>query len=537
VSDSGDGMEPADEAASADADAAAGDVSALARGGALNLAGAVVSSVGAFALYVVLARGLGRGAAGAFVESIAIFQILAITAALGADTGLVWAISRSLARHRAADVRRFIAVAVVPVAAAGAVVAGAIWVWAADLATLFGGEDHREAIASTLRVFTVVVPVAALYHVLLGGTRGFSTMVPTVFVDRFARPFVQPVAVGVILAAGGSATVLALGWSLPFVIGLVAATAYLTRLVRRSMRRGAATDNEPVRSVRVLAGRFWRFTLPRSVASIFRVGVQWIDVLLVGAIMSPADAALYGYGTRLLQFGLFVAVSVGQVAQPMFGGLLAAQQRDRARSVYQTATGWQVAITWPQYIVAAFFGALLLRTIFGGAYVEAAPVVAILALSTMVGAAAGPVDMLLLMAGKSTWSLWNTGATLATNVGLNIVLIPRYGIVGAAISWSISRLLANALPLLQVARHVGLHPFGRGVGLASTGSAAIFGALGLAAWLIDDKSGWVFLAYVVVAGAGYVVFLRRYREELDLSHAWQAFRRKRKRVRVPSTHT
>jgi O-antigen/teichoic acid export membrane protein len=471
------------------------------------------------------------------VESIAIFNILAITGALGADTGLVWAISRSMARRRAADVRRFIAVAVVPVAVVGVGIAVAMWVWAGELATLFGGDDHRDSIASTLRIFTVVVPVASLYHVLLGGTRGFSTMVPTVMVDRFARPLVQPVAVGLILAIGGSATSLALGWAGPFVFGLAAAVALLSRLVRRRVTGPGVGRSEPARPLRVLATRFWRFTLPRSVASIFRVGVQWIDVLLVGAIMSPADAALYGYGTRLLQFGLFVAVSVGQVAQPMFGGLLAAQQRDRARSVYQTATGWQVAITWPQYIVAAFFGALLLRTLFGGAYVEAAPVVAILALSTMVGAAAGPVDMLLLMAGKSTWSLWNTGATLATNVGLNIVLIPRYGIVGAAISWSISRLLANALPLFQVARHVGLHPFGRGVGLASTGSAGIFGALGLAAWFVDDKSGWVFLAYVVVASTGYVLFLRRYREELDLSHAWQAFRRRRKRVRVPSTYT
>jgi O-antigen/teichoic acid export membrane protein len=286
--------------------------------------------------------------------------------------------------------------------------------------------------------------------------------------------------------------------------------------------------------VRTIALRFWRFTLPRSFAAIFRVGVQWIDVLLVGAVMTPADAAIYAVASRLLQLGLFVATSVGQVAQPLFAGLIAGGHRDRAKHVFQTATGWQVAVVWPQYIVASFFAALLLRIAFGGDYVEGAVVVAILAVSTMVGAAAGPVDMLLLMAGKSTWSLWNTGATLGVNIVLNLILIPEYGIVGAAVSWSISRLLANALPLAQVFSYLHLHPFGRGTLLAAAGASATYGVLGLITWLIDDQHvGW-FLAYLVVATAAYVMFLRRYRDDLELPLAWQAFRRRGRRRARPA---
>ena len=67
----------------------------------------------------------------------------------------------------------------------------------------------------------------------------------------------------------------------------------LVALMRRRSAATAGTDLEPPRPTATLARRFWRFTAPRSVASIFRVGVQWIDVLIVGAVMSPADAAVY----------------------------------------------------------------------------------------------------------------------------------------------------------------------------------------------------------------------------------------------------
>jgi O-antigen/teichoic acid export membrane protein len=505
-----------------DRSARSSDVSHLARGGGLNLIGALVAALGSTLLYVILTRGLDQSTAGAFIESIAIFSILSITGTLGADTGLVWAVSRSLAKDRSRDLRRFVLVAVAPVAVVGLAFAALIWFNADSIARTFGGEGHEQTITDIVRVMAPIVPIGSVFLATLGATRGFNTMVPTVVLNRLARSIIQPVAAAVILAAGGTITALTVGWTVPYALGLVVALVWLVRLLRAHR----VADSTPPRPVRLLALRFWRFTLPRSFAAIFRVGVQWIDVLLVGAVMTPADAATYAVASRLLQFGLFVAASVGQVAQPMFAGLIAAGHRDRAKHVFQTATGWQVAVVWPQYLVASFFAALLLRIVFGGAYVDGAAVVAILAVSTMVGSAAGPVDMLLLMAGKSTWSLWNTGATLAVNIALNLVLIPEYGIVGAAVSWSISRLVANALPLAEVAVHLRLHPFGRATLLAAAGATATYGVLGAMTWLIDDQHvGW-FVAYLVAATGAYAVFLRKYRDELELPLAWKAFRRR-----------
>lgn len=504
------------------------DVSQLARGGALNLAGALFAAAAGFLLYAVLGRLLGAEGAGAFIVTIAVFHILAIAGTIGTDTGLIREVSRVLSLNRASEVRTILMVGLAPVAVVGIGFAVAIWFGADTLAATFGDSGSEDDIASYLRVLAPLVPIASVYLAVLGATRGFSTMVPTAVVDRFGRAGAQPILVWIAIGAGLGAAATALAWASPYAIGLIVAAVWLSRLLLRWLRQhpdGLA----PTRSIRRIAKDFWAFTLPRSVAAIFRVGVQWIDVVIVSAILSPREAGIYAVSTRLLQLGLFVASSVGQVAQPMFSSLLAEGHHQRTGTVYQTATGWLVAITWPQYIAAAIFAPLLL-SIFGAEFTEGATVVAILAVSTMIGAAAGPVDMLLLMAGKSTWSLWNTSITLATNVILNLLLIPELGIEGAALSWAISRVVANALPLFQVGRYLDFFPWGAGARHAAAASLLIFAGVGFAARAIGGTTWPAFLAFSVISIAAYAWFLYRYRDELDLPLAWQSFRsRGRKR--------
>ena len=502
----------------------AADVSQLARGGALNLLGVLFAAAAGVLLYVVLGRLLGAAGSGAFLVTIAIFQILAVAGTLGADTGLIRETSRALSLNRSKEIRPILAVGLLPVAALGVVFGIAVWVGADTLAGAFGGGESEADIADYLRVLAPIVPITSLYLAVLGATRGFSTMVPTAIIDRFGRAGSQPILVWIAIAAGAGASLTALAWASPYVVGLGAGLIWL-ELLRRRRRQRRGETSKTVRSLRRITKDFWSFTLPRSLAAIFRIGVQWIDIVIVGAIMSPRDAGIYAVSTRLLQLGLFVAASIGQVAQPMFSSLLAEGHHQRTSTVYQTATGWLVAITWPQYLAIAIFAPLLLG-IFGPEFTEGSTVVVILAGSAMLGAAAGPVDMLLLMAGKSTWSLGNTAVTLGTNVALNLILIPQFGIEGAALAWAASRIVANALPLFQVGRYLRFFPWGPGARHASVASVLIFGGVGLAVRAIGGTTWATFALYALIACGMYLVFLRRYRDELDLPMAWRAFRRR-----------
>jgi hypothetical protein len=92
--------------------------------------------------------------------------------------------------------------------------------------------------------------------------------------------------------------------------------------------------------------------------------------------------------------------------------------------VYQVATAWLVLMAWPMYLGLAIFAPLLLR-VFKPQYVSGASSLEILAVTMLVATGIGPVDMVLLMGGRSFWNLFNVIVALTVNVGLSLLLIPH----------------------------------------------------------------------------------------------------------------
>jgi O-antigen/teichoic acid export membrane protein len=406
----------------------------------------------------------------------AVFAILNQAAVLGADTGLVRMIARSRGLGQVRDIRPALAGALVPVVAVAAAFGLAVTLAAPQLARIFGGDNHVEAIATYLRILAPFLPLSAAYWTLASATRGFGTMIPSVVIDKLAKPAAQPLLVVAAITGGLGPAALALAWASPAAVAVVPTGWWLWRLLRRAERDHGLV---PARDRRELFREFWRFTLPRALASWFRVAEQWLDVLLVGALISPRAAGIYAAATRLLQMGNYVALAIAQVAEPMFSELLAGRRSDRARGVFQTATAWLMTVSWPPYLALAIFAPVVLR-LFGPAYVEGATVVTVLALARILATGVGPVDIVLLMAGRSSLSSMNAAAALSANVALNLVLIPRYGLVGAALAWVVSTAINNLAPLAQVWRSLRMHPFGTGFRHVAAASVACYGVLGLA---------------------------------------------------------
>ena len=497
------------------------DLTTLARGGALNLAGAVATGLCNFLLLVVVARGLRASGTGAFYEAVALFLILSSAAALGADVGLSRMVPRYRALGRVRDLRRGLHAGLWPVAAAGLLTGVLAWRFAPELADVFSRHDDNAQLTDFIRTFALFVPVSALSLAVFAATRGFATMRPTVLVDKIARPALQPLLVLVAIAAGAGSTVIALAYLGPYLPALAAGLAWLALLLRRAERRprDGAPDPEPPAPTGRLVGEFWRFTGPRGLAAMFQTTSLWLNTLLVGALRSTADAGIYAASSRYLTVAAMAAVAIRQVLAPKLSELLARRSTERAAVVYQSTTAWMVAINWPIYLVLLTFGPALLA-VFGRDFAGGEVVLVVLAATMLVATAVGPVDVVLLMGGGSTWNLVNTLLALGTNLALNVVLIPRCGLAGAAAASAAGTLLNNLLPLVQVWRSMGLQPFGTGVAVAAGLSVVCFGLLGVALRVLLGPTVVGLAVYAVAACGLYAALLWRFREHLD----WEALR-------------
>ena len=524
----------------------------VARGSALNLIGALVAAVTTLVLTVVITREYSKPVAGAFFTAISLFLIVENAAGLGAWVGLVNFIARLRRLGHEDRVSAILRAAVIPVVVISLACTAGMLLFAEPLARLLLsgnlGKDGAApgTVADALRALALALPFAALADTLLGAARGYRAMKPTVVVDKIGRYTAQLLGVTIAVAAG-SVALLAPLWALPY-LPAAALGWYWLRRVRRDHRPGAGTAGgpgmngggpgmngasgstvaaggavaRPGNAVSVGAGvgsatsrGFWRFTGPRAVANLAQITIQRIDIVLVAIILGPVEAAIYTAATRFLVAGQFANSALSQAAQPRFAELFAVDDRRGANVVYRATTAWLVVLTWPLYLLAVIYGPEIL-SIFGHSYRAGDMVMVILGLTMLVATACGQVDMVLITTGRSSWSLANGLMAVFVNVGLDLLLIPRYGITGAAIGWAVAIIITNLVPLAQLAVSKRLNPFGRGTFIAIGLSVVSFAVIPLA---VRAAAGPGAVASLSAVGAGCLVQaagLWRFRDSLRL---------------------
>jgi O-antigen/teichoic acid export membrane protein len=493
-----------------------GDLVRLARGGALNLAGAAASGVLGFVLAVLIARGLGASGSGVLFATVAFINIVAAVAQLGAPSGVVRQVSRFRAIGRAGDIPATLKSAILPVAAIGLAIGAGMYAAAPQLGRFIAGDKGTEA-ADYVRVAAVFLTVSGCMSVVTGAFQGFGEMLPVVVLQALLLPTVRTVLCGGAVLGGLEATEIGVAWYLPVLIVLLTAIPWL----RRWMARVAREPAEARRSSSEVASEFWRFTMFQGVATVVQVVLLRLDVLLVSSLRSPEEAGIYAAASRYLTFGVMISTAVVFVIGPQLSGMIAQQAFGRARVVYQAATIWLSAISFPVYLALAAFAPLMMR-LFGESFTSGATALTILSLAMLVNMGTGAVRAALFMGGKSSWILLDNAIALALNVGLNLVLIPEFGMSGAAIAWAVSILVGNLVPLFQVWRLWGLQPLGPGYGAATVAAVACFGVTGVVVRMTLGDSIPAFVAYGAVSVALYALCAWRLRDRLQLVVLWDA---------------
>ena len=447
----------------------------------VSLFGSVANSLLGFGFIVLVSRTLSAPQAGGLYEAIAIFSIASYVTLLGADLGMLKTIPTvSTPRDR----RNLSIIAILPSLVFCLAAAAVLIVYSDSLASLLVHRGNIDDAARELRIVSPLLPLSAIMTISLAGIRAWSVN-ESVMVQSIVVPLVRILLFGLFVILGTTPLLAAIAFSTPLGLGAVIGVLLLAAHLKIPLR-GEEFEIYVVprkSNIRLLAREFWKFSGPRGIGGAFGVLLAWLDIVLLGALGTTKQVAAYTLASRYIMIGTFALASMAVAIAPQLSRLWVAGKSVQAQTIYRESTWWIIAISWPPLMFMALFASPLL-SVAGHDYEIAVPAMEILALTMLANAGTGNNSIAILMAGKSTVNLLIEGTSLGINVALNVILIPKIGLRGAAIAWSASIMFTAFTASAMLYRIKRVHPFGISYWAVVAATVLSFGLPGLLIRLI-----------------------------------------------------
>lgn len=368
---------------------------------------------------------------------------------------------------------------------------------------VFADEIARTAFSSPgtavfVRWLGVALPLATLSELSLAATRGWNRAVPTNLVNRILFPVVKLVAVSVavVLATGDAGIAVA-------VVGAYAVVAAAASVsVLRTVRERVGNSIRLRLPSRERYATVVTYAAPLVVSSGAWVLMNRIDTLLVGYYGSDTAVSVYAVAFSLATLFQMLNLSAGMLFFNNVSKLHSLGRLDRIRRLYARTTKWMIVGGVP--LALLLFGAPVpVLRLFGPQFGTGELALLVLAVGVGSHVLVGLNGTAVKAFEATRWHLRVQFTTLVANVVLNLVLIPRYGIVGAAVATTVAYAASNVAHTSYLYVNAGIRPLDPAFAVVSVGYVAVGG------FLIRSVRPGLAVSLALVAGlfVGYLAVL------------------------------
>lgn len=436
---------PGRGASSVRAPAATPDVHEMAGSASFTLVAQAIRVAATMLLTVLVSRLLGPEAIGLLTLGLTIATSATIVACAGVDQGVIYFVARAqpiIAGETQPDGAAAAIRTAMLITAVGGTCLGVLGALLAPW--LAGALFQAPELRPILLILAGAVPLAGVFAAALGALQGSFRIVHRAVLEWILFPVLSLLLAGGLLLGGGGIQGVAAAYVAAWTVSTLVA-------VSAALRIGGKTRPLIVRPL--LA-----FSLPLMFSLLTGYLLFHVDVLMLGALASVREVGLYSVATRLALPLFLVLDSVARAFAPLAAHLYSRQQSGRLATAYAAATEWILAINVPAGVLLAVNAEPILA-LFGDEFIAAATALRVLTAGIVVATACGTAAAMLTMTRWQRLEMFDNLLLLGLNVGLNLVLVPRFGALGAAAATASSAGTVYALKAVQARWLLGVQPF------------------------------------------------------------------------------
>jgi O-antigen/teichoic acid export membrane protein len=359
---------------------------------------------------------------------------------------------------------------------------------------LIRAQYHQPGAVQAIQVLVWSLPFSSLTTLVLAATRARLIMKWDAVLNAFLKPALLLLFTIVLWAFGAQLGGMLWAWNATHCV-----VAFLAVLVFRRHYSLARL----LRAIVKL--RFSRemtlFAIPQTLNMTFNRLITNMDVMMLAMFGCPADQiGFYGIGSQIVRNIREVKLVFSTSYMPVIARYHAAGDRKGLTDSFAMVTRWITSIALPIALAVTVLREDLLR-LFHGAFHGDTTFMLWLLVLPLLSCGFGLAGNIVVATGHSGYNLLNSFAVFGANLGFNWLLIPRYGMVGAAMASAFALLLISIAQLVEAGLLTGARlpprliykPY-----LAVIVPAAVVWAAGLLG-LNATLSGRVVLAVVGVA--------------------------------------
>ena len=407
------------------------------RGSSLLLVGRMIGLALDFVAQVMIVRYLEKTEYGAFALAMSIVAIGSTICLLGLE--------RTVGRfapiyQERGDLGRMwgtILVIVGTVVTVGLAVVLAVYAFQG----LIGGVVNNDLALAILLLMIVLSPLQALDSLLIALFATFGSARSIFFRRYVVAPLLQLSVVIALIATESGVRLLALGYVVAAAIGIAIYSVVLVRMLQRQgLVRELRRD-----TLRLPAREIFGFSIPLLASDVVMVLRSSLTVVFLEILRSTDEVADFRAVMPIAVQNLFVATSFRFIFTPGASRLYARSDDRALNELYWQTAAWIAILSFPLFALCLGFGEPVAVLLFGDEYRSAGIVLSVLCVGYYVNGSMGFNSLLLRVFGRVRYMVTADIATGVVSLVATILLIDRFGAVGAAIGTTGSFVMQNLL--------------------------------------------------------------------------------------------
>lgn len=403
----------------------------IARGTGIILVGTFVAQFLGILSRIFIARNFSVYEFGLLSLGLSIIALVSPLAKMGLPAGSTRYIAVYKSDKDPSNLRGVIATSLVLTTIASLIIGGSLFFFANSLSQFMSIPDF----VPIIRILSFLIPFSVLSTLIIAFSRGFNRVKEAFWFDSIMPNTLKISSVIIILLLHGP--ILWIVWAYFLV-------SFAEALVLLIYSRGQLPKLIPSSPIQWNVGKkLLIFSLPLLGVSLVNSFGSRIDIVLLGYFLSPNEVGLYSVSILLASIVPILHSAMTFLFLPVSSQLAAENRVNEFKTLYSTVSKWMTLFSYPIFALFLIVPSLILTSLFGQNYIEATRALQILTFAQFFHVLVGPNGMALTALGN-TKEIFRGGAigALLSSV-LNLLLIPFFGLEGAAVASSTALIISN----------------------------------------------------------------------------------------------